>query len=127
MVEADAPCEYWNAHVTTNLMNRLIYKDECTKCFVTPKDEHGLSVCLTCFEGFCANPKEGHNHQHKHFENKGHPIYMNIKMTPKVEKDEDGKPAAEKITKLAIGKPGGIDADTDKYDTTVTVFCNTLC
>ena len=44
-------------------------------------------------------------------------------MTPKVEKDEDGKPAPEKITKLAIGKPGGIDADTDKYDTTVTVVC----
>ena len=50
---------------------------------------------------------------------------MNIKMTPKEEVGEDGKPVAEKITKLAIGKPGGIDADTDRYDTNVTVLCMT--
>ena len=29
----------------------------------------------------------------------------------------------QEITKLAIGKPGGIDAETDKYDTTITVLC----
>ena len=44
-------------------------------------------------------------------------------MTPKAEVDKDGKPSAEKITKLAIGKPGGIDADTDKYDTNCTMLC----
>lgn len=29
-----------------------------------------------------------------------------------------------KVTKLAIGKPGGIDAETDKYDTQVYVYCH---
>lgn len=43
---------------------------------------------------------------------------MNITMTPK---KEGGQP--EQVTKLAIGKPGGIDADTDKYDTDASVFC----
>jgi hypothetical protein len=27
------------------------------------------------------------------------------------------------VTKLAIGIPGGIDAETDKYDTKSSVFC----
>ena len=27
------------------------------------------------------------------------------------------------MTKLAIGKPGGIDPETDKYDTFVSVYC----
>lgn len=27
---------------------------------------------------------------------------------------------------MAIGKPGGIDAETDKYDTNAMVYCN-LC
>ena len=45
---------------------------------------------------------------------------MNIKMVLK-EKDPAKKPA--QITKLAIGKPGGVDADVDDYDTIVTVKC----
>ena len=43
---------------------------------------------------------------------------MNIKM---VEKPKDL--IGQKVTKLAIGKPGGIDADTDKYDTVCSVYC----
>lgn len=27
------------------------------------------------------------------------------------------------MTKVAIGKPGGFDAETDKYDHVITVFC----
>ena len=45
---------------------------------------------------------------------------MNIKMIPK-EKQEGQKPA--QITKLAIGKPGGVDPDVDDFDTIVTVKC----
>jgi len=48
---------------------------------------------------------------------------MNIKMTEKTA-PEDGK--VEQVTKLAIGKPGGIDAETDKYDTNASVYC-TAC
>jgi len=50
---------------------------------------------------------------------------MNIKMTPKA-LDETGALKPQQVTKLAIGKPGGVDAETDKYDTSVFVFCR-LC
>jgi len=33
----------------------------------------------------------------------------------------DEKP--KEITKLAIGKPGGVDAEADKWDTNVKIFC----
>jgi hypothetical protein len=42
-----------------------------------------------------------------------HPIYMNIKQVRKPEKPDEVK----EVTKLAIGLPGGIDAETDKYET----------
>ena len=77
--------------MTENLQGRLIYKDECTKCFLTPKDGHGLNVCLTCFVGSCANPEKGHAHSDSHVAKSGHPIFMNIKLVPKAEpKDADG-------------------------------------
>jgi hypothetical protein len=42
---------------------------------------------------------------------------MNIKKT---RKPSDG---SVKVSKLAIGKPGGIDPETDNFETSVTVFC----
>ena len=90
------------------------------------KDEGGLNVCLKTFLGNCANPGPGHNHHEAYYAKSGHAIFMNIKMTPKAEPAEGEDQAAQKITKLAIGKPGGIDADTDKYDTTASVGCK-LC
>ena len=49
---------------------------------------------------------------------------MNLKMIPKEPQASEGEEQpAQQITKLAIGKPGGIDADTDKYDTVATVHC----
>ena len=47
-----------------------------------------------------------------------HPIFVNIRL---VKKDVEHKD--KEITKLAIGKPGGIDAETDMYDTKARVFC----
>ena len=96
-----------------SLHGRLIYKDECTKCFLTPKDEHGLNVCLATLVGSCANPGAGHAHSEAHVARSGHPIFMNIKMTPKAEPTEEAgaEPKPQEITKLAIGKPGGIDAE----------------
>ena len=54
----------------------------------------------------------------------GNTIYMNIKMVPKAEPKEEGgqEKKPQEITKLAIGKPGGIDAETDKYETIVSVI-----
>jgi hypothetical protein len=47
------------------------------------------------------------------------PIYCNLKMVRKPEVEGQEK----EITKLAIGKPGGIDAENDKYDTIATIIC----
>ena len=57
-----------------------------------------------------------------HFQKSQHPIALNIK---KVEKEisEDDKKKQQEITKLAIGKPGGVDAETDRYDTLVALKC----
>jgi uncharacterized UBP type Zn finger protein len=49
-----------------------------------------------------------------------HPIFVNIKLVRK-EISLDEKP--KEITKLAIGVPGGIDAEADKWLTDVSVFC----
>ena len=120
------PCPHWADGVNESLVGMMIYKDECVKCFLTPKDEFGLNICMKTYFGFCCNPAEGHNHHAAHYENSQHPIFMNIKMTPKAVPAEGEDQAAQNVTKLAIGKPGGIDADTDKYDTTATVCCK-LC
>jgi ubiquitin carboxyl-terminal hydrolase 5/13 len=51
---------------------------------------------------------------------------MNLKLTAKAEPANKDEKPVEKVTKLAIGKPGGIDAETDKYDTNALVYCK-LC
>jgi len=56
----------------------------------------------------------------QHFNFANHPLTMNIKKILKVDEQEK-KP--QQITKLAIGKPGGVDAEQDDYDTIVTVKC----
>ena len=49
---------------------------------------------------------------------------MNIKMVRKPQEvGDDGKPKKQEITKLAIGVPGGLDAEQDKYETKVAVGC----
>ena len=71
-------------------------------------------MCLRCFVGSCS--KNGHSQIH--FKNSEHPLVVKIFKTLK---KSDGE--AVKVTKLAIGKPGGIDPETDKYDTSVKVYC----
>ena len=88
-----------------------------------------MNVCLKTFIGMCCNPAPNHNHFEAYYARLGHAIFMNIKLIPKVasvEADSGEAAAEQKITKLAIGKPGGIDAETDKYDTICTVGCK-LC
>ncbi len=112
MEEGLCPC--WTPdNVTENLHGRMIYKDECCRSFNTPRDPGGIDVCLRTFVGH-ANPPdvpEEENFSLIHYKNTGNPLVMNIREVPKA----DGQPV--KITKLAIGKPGGIDADADKYAT----------
>ena len=84
-------------------------------------------MCLKTFLGMCCNPKPGHNHWEAYYARNGNAIFMNIKLIAKAAPEgTTEEPAAQKISKLAIGKPGGIDADTDKYETILTVGCK-LC
>lgn len=90
----------------------MIYKDECCKCFNTPMSPGGLDVCLKCFVGSCRE-----SHSKAHAAQKEHPLVLNIRKVPTESKE------LTKVTKLAIGKPGGVDAEADKYDTKCGVFC----
>jgi len=120
MVEGGV-CPCWNAdNVTENLFGRLIYKDECSRTFATPKSPGGLDICLKTFVGSHNPPgvDASENPSKIHYKNTGNPLVMNIKKTKKV----SGAPT--QVTKLAIGKPGGIDPETDNYDTAVTVWCH---
>ena len=106
-------CPCWTLdNYTDNLQGRMIYKDECCKCFNTPKSKDGLDVCLKCLVGSCRE-----SHSKIHAQQKEHPLVLNIR---KVLNESAG---LTKVTKLAIGKPGGIDAEADKYETQVEVFC----
>jgi ubiquitin carboxyl-terminal hydrolase 5/13 len=81
-------CSHWNTFVAQSLMNRPIYKDECSKCFITPKHDHGLNICLSCLQGWCVNPANNHMDLHVKSTHKSemdqHPIFMNVKMTEKL-------------------------------------------
>lgn len=91
----------------------MIYKDECSKCFCSPYTKDGLDICLKSLVGACRA-----KHSKLVYQQKGKPLVLNIR---KVKKESDG---LTKVTKLAIGKPGGIDADEDKYETRAEVFCH---
>lgn len=95
MAESQDPCPHWADEVNQSLDGQMIYKDECTKCFLTPKDEFGLNVCMKTFLGFCANPASGHNHFEAYYTRLQHPIFVNIKMTPKAVPAEGEDVAAQ--------------------------------
>jgi hypothetical protein len=58
------------------------------------------------------------DHAKDEFKKKGNPLVLNIYKTPK-----EVDPEKKKITKLAIGMPGGIDPEADKWETSVSVYC----
>lgn len=113
-------CQHWNwDNVADSLHGRLIYKDECCRCFASPKSQGGLEVCLKCFVGSCndSTAPESHNHSKIHFRNTEHPLVL------KIEKIKvNSEPIV--ISKVAIGKSGGIDCDADRYETQVSVYCH---
>lgn len=88
----------------------MIYKDECGRCFATPKTQGGLEVCLKCFVGSCNEAGSHYSHSKIHFQNTEHPLVLKIEKV-KV----NSNPIV--ISKVAIGKSGGIDCDADRYET----------
>lgn len=67
---------------------------------------------LKSLVGYCAACSKAHAQK------RGHNLVLNIQKTPK-----QGQQEIVQVKCLAIGKPGGIDAETDKYDLKVTAIC----
>ncbi|KAK0162621.1 hypothetical protein PV327_006386 [Microctonus hyperodae] len=86
-----------------------IYKDECIYCFDTPDSSSGLFVSLTTFHGL------SRDHIEQYFRKTNHPVFLNIKRTKQVLSEEAIDGPAKKITRLAIGEPGGFIPEEQKY------------
>lgn len=111
-------CQHWNIdNIADSLHGRMIYKDECCRSFATPKTQGGLDVCLKCLVGHSSQDIKpldnvilpAKSHSAIHFKNSEHPIVLRIEKV-KV----NSEPLL--VSKLAIGKSGGIDCDADRYE-----------
>lgn len=106
-------------NIDFNLYGKLIHKDECTKCFYTSvrytqADQHGIDLCLKCYNGGCSE------HAIQHADVLGHPLVLNVK---RIKKQQDAPQQPNKITKLAIGKPGGADFSDAEWESVLTFKC----
>ena len=81
--------------------------------------EAGLDLCLKCFYGVCSN--EVFNHKLIHMQQNNHSVFLNMKQVKKISKEE--KSDESKVTKLAIGKPGGADFSGEEYELQLSVRC----
>lgn len=85
------------------------------------KSENGLNVCLNCFQAFSKNEMFDYTQNHSTLSN--HCVFVNIKEV-KIESDEDiNSKDKVVITKLAIGKEGGIDFDKEKWEIKTEILC----
>eukprot|EP00741_Cyanophora_paradoxa_P017291 tig00020961_g16701.t1 len=108
-----AACQHALKPLEPPRLSTPVYKEECTQCFDGQDNEEGINVCLHCFNGGCAK------HAPLHAMNRGHPIALNIKRI--LVKKAEARP--QKITKVAIGVPGGAGAEADEYDFETKVLC----
>ncbi|XP_033225385.1 ubiquitin carboxyl-terminal hydrolase 5 [Belonocnema kinseyi] len=86
-----------------------IYKDECVYSFDTPESSTGLYVSLTSFFGL------GQDHVERYFRNTENAVFLHILKTKREIPTEDTDGPEKKITRLAIGTPGGFNPDQQKY------------
>ncbi|KAL4927448.1 ubiquitin-specific protease UBP14 [Aspergillus undulatus] len=93
--------------------SQAVYREDCTQCFDSIDDKFGVNVCLSCFNGGCAGPRE---HARLHFKRFGHPLALNIRRTrKKVQREEP----PQKISKLAVNA----ETEEDLFDTSTRVIC----
>ena len=102
-------------NVVESVQGKNVFKDECVLCFNDTRSEKGVDLCLTCLQGFC----EKNNHTQEHFNKTNHPVYLNIKATPKAKEFQE----SQQITRLAIGVEGGAKSIQIEYDTKYNMVC----
>ena len=109
-------CSHILENIEFDLKNKKVYKDQCLKCYDNPRSEKGLNICLKCFDGCCCTRED--NHTKLHSMKKNHNIYMNLKEIKKERKNKEVK-----ITKLAVGLPGGAELEEDQYEQKIEIIC----
>lgn len=110
-----------------NIQGRLVFNDQCGRCFEDTKSKFGINVCLICFHAFCQSSSFNHTKLHYSNNNK-HCLFLNIKEELIIENDNSINQNDNKnseITKLAIGKPGGADllGLGERFEKKLTLFC----
>ena len=104
-------CPCWNHNnVASSFAGKMIYKDECARSFSTQKSASGIDVCLKTLVGNSMNPDidRTQTYSYLHYQNTQNPLVLRIK---KVKINSE----PIKVSKLAIGKAGGIDFESDRY------------
>eukprot|EP01116_Phalansterium_solitarium_P022303 TRINITY_DN7315_c0_g1_i1.p1 TRINITY_DN7315_c0_g1~~TRINITY_DN7315_c0_g1_i1.p1 ORF type:complete len:786 (+),score=243.20 TRINITY_DN7315_c0_g1_i1:82-2439(+) len=94
-----------------------VHKEECTLCFDNWESSSGIFVCSSCYNGGCEQ------HARLHAEKRNHPLAVKVRRFKKAEPSTAEPP--QKITKVAIGVPGGVSIDTEEnyaYDTSIHCF-----
>ncbi|CAK83700.1 unnamed protein product (macronuclear) [Paramecium tetraurelia] len=97
-------CEHINEqHITWSVKGQMIYKNQCTRCFVEAKSENGIQVCLKCFNGGCIEiHSPQHSYQHNHY------IVLNIRLY----EIEQQKQSVDEITQQVIEDIPQLDFET---------------
>ncbi|KAF2157888.1 ubiquitinyl hydrolase [Myriangium duriaei CBS 260.36] len=93
-----------------------VYREDCTLCFDSIDSSDGLDVCLSCFNGGCAGPRQ---HSVVHSQHTSHAFAVNIKRTKKHRQRTE---PPQKMSKLAIAA----ETEEDIYDTSTTLKCFTF-
>jgi uncharacterized UBP type Zn finger protein len=86
--------------------------------FKIQTSENGLDLCLKCFFGNCSN--EIFNHKLIHMQQNNHCVFLNMKQIRKESLENNNE---KKITKLAIGKPGGADFSGEEWELHLIIRC----
>ncbi|KAF9043207.1 hypothetical protein BJ165DRAFT_1483335 [Panaeolus papilionaceus] len=122
-------CAHYGALLTRLEQPRLsqsVHREECTQCFDNQDLEHGIDICLSCFNGGCVGAER--HHARTHAAKSGHKLSLNIRRVPKEnkssspsgrEREEDSEPPA-KMTKLAIVED---PREEEKYDFVTRLRC----
>lgn len=86
-----------------------VYKDECVYSFDTPESPTGLYISLSTFFGL------GQDYVERYFRQTGNAVFLHILKTKKEIPSENTDGPEKKITRLAIGTPGGFNPDQQKF------------
>ena len=95
--------------------HNAVFNEECLFSFDSPESPDGLYVCMEKFIGL------GKDHVAAYHNRTSNAIFLHRKRTKVPKADDDGDKAKkdevpEKVSRMAIGVPGGFNPDEKKYE-----------